>query len=99
MLEILRNCPRLREVDFRDSGKIMRDQALIISGKTANWEIPWAVKGSRKACAATLPAALASDSVVEVSRERNTGAISDFDQEADVTKGAMSSENAREGGF
>lgn len=72
VLAIVCNCPRLRKVDFRGSGKIMRDQALIISGKTAEWEIPWAIKGSRKACAATLPAALASDSVVEVSRERNT---------------------------
>ena len=78
VLEILCNCHSLREVDFRDSGKIMRDQALISSGKTAKWEIPWAIKGSRKACAATLPATLASDRVVEVSRERNTEPTSNF---------------------
>ena len=66
--EILCDCPRLRKVDFRDSGKFMRDQALLIIGKTAKWEIPWAIKGSRKACAATIAAALASDNFVKVSR-------------------------------
>ena len=68
MLEILCNCPRLRKVDFRDSGKLVRDQALVISGETAKWEIPWAIKGSRKACAATFPAALASEKLVKVSK-------------------------------
>ena len=68
VLEVLCNCPRLQKVDFRDSGKLMRDQALIVSGKTAKWEIPWAIKGSREACAATLPAALASDNLVKDSK-------------------------------
>lgn len=65
---IVWNCPRLKEVDFRDSGKVMQDQALVVSGKTAKWEIPWAMKGSRKECAATLPAGLASESLATVSR-------------------------------
>ena len=57
---ILRSCPRLRKVDFRHSGKLTRDQALVISGKTLKWEIPWAMKGSRNECAATLLAGMAS---------------------------------------
>ncbi|KAL9134400.1 MAG: hypothetical protein Q9175_004411 [Cornicularia normoerica] len=64
---ILRNCPRVKKVDFRGSGKLMRDQALVVSGKTAKWEIHWAIKGSRKECAATLPAGLASESLAIVS--------------------------------
>lgn len=51
--EVLWNCPKLKKVDFRDSGKLMRGQALVVSGKTVKWEIPWAMKGSRKECAAT----------------------------------------------
>ena len=47
VLGILQNCPRLEQVDFRDSGKLTRDQALVVSAKTAHWEIPWACKGSR----------------------------------------------------
>ena len=65
---ILWNCARLLKVDFRDSGKLMRDQALVISGNSAKWEIPWAIKGSRKKCAATLPG-LASGSLAMASRE------------------------------
>ena len=57
---VLRSCPRLRKVDFRHSGKLPRDQALVISGKTVRWEIPWAMKGSRKGCAATVLAGIAS---------------------------------------
>lgn len=64
---ILRNCPHVKKVDFRGSGKLMRDQALVVSGKTAKWEIHWAIKGSRKECAATLPAGLASESLAIVS--------------------------------
>lgn len=45
---ILQSCPRLKQVDFRDSGKLTRDQALVVSAKTARWEIPWACKGSRE---------------------------------------------------
>ena len=57
---ILRSCPRLRKVDFRHSGKLSRDRALVISGTTVKWEIPWAMKGSRKECAATVLAGMAS---------------------------------------
>ena len=57
---ILRSCPRLRKVDFRHSGKLPRDQAFVISGKSVKWEIPWAMKGSRKECAATVPAGMVS---------------------------------------
>lgn len=57
---ILRSCPRLRKVDFRHSGKFSRDQALVISRKTVKWEIPWAMKGSRNECAATILAGEAS---------------------------------------
>lgn len=66
--DILWNCPRLQKVDFRDSGKLLKDQALVVSGKTAKWEIPWAIKGSKKDCTATLPAGLASESLATVSR-------------------------------
>lgn len=65
---MLYNCPSLKKVDFRDSGKLMRDQALVVSGKTARWEIPWAMRGSRKECAATLSTGLASESLAAVSR-------------------------------
>ena len=57
---ILRSCPRLRKVDFRHSGTLPRDQAVVISGKTVKWEIPWAMKGSSKECAATILAGMAS---------------------------------------
>ena len=57
---ILQSCPRLRKVDFRHSGKLPRDHALVISGKTVKWEIPWAMKGSRKECAAKILAGMAS---------------------------------------
>ena len=65
---ILWSCPHLREVDFRHSGQLMRDQILVICGKTAKWEIPWAIKGSREECAARLPARLASESLPTISR-------------------------------
>ena len=64
---ILWNCSRLRKVDFRSSGKVMREQSLVV-GKTAKWEIPWAIKGSSKECAATFPARMASESLATVSR-------------------------------
>ena len=64
---ILWNCPRLKKVDFRDSGRLTRDQALLVSGKTAKWGIPWAMKGSRNECAAIFPARLASESLATVS--------------------------------
>ena len=57
---ILRSCPRLRKVDFRHSGKLLRDQALVISGKTVKWDIPWAMKGSREECAAAVLAGMIS---------------------------------------
>lgn len=65
---ILWNCPRLRKVDFRQSGKLVRDQASVVSGNTANWGIPWAMKGSSRKCAATLPATLASKSLAGSAR-------------------------------
>ena len=57
---ILQSCPRLRKVDFRHSGKLPIDQALMISGKTVKGEIPWAMKGSTQECAVTFPAGMAS---------------------------------------
>ena len=63
---ILWSCPRLREVDFRHSGQLMRDQGLVISGNTAKWEIPWATKGSKEQCAATLSDRLASESLTTI---------------------------------
>ena len=57
---ILWDCPRLSEVDFRHSGKLLRDQALVVSGKAAKWVIPWAIKGGKDNCAATLPTRMAS---------------------------------------
>ncbi len=65
---ILWNCPRLEKVDFRDSGTLVRDQALVVYGKAARWEIPWAIKGSRNECAATVSAELTSESLATVSR-------------------------------
>lgn len=58
---ILWNCACLKKVDFRDSGKPMRDHALAISTKALKWELPWAMKGSREECAATHPAGLTSE--------------------------------------
>lgn len=63
---ILWNCPRLKKVDFRDSGKLLRDQALVVSGKRVKWEIPWAIKSSRMECAARLPAGPASEGLATV---------------------------------
>lgn len=67
--DILRNCPRLRIVDFRHSGKMTRDQSLVVWEKTAKWEIAWAMKGSRKECAATFPVRTASGSLIIVSKQ------------------------------
>lgn len=52
--EILWNCPSLKKVDFRDSGKLKGGQPSVISGKTVKWEVPWAIKGSRTECAAII---------------------------------------------
>ena len=67
---LLWNCPRVSKVDFRHSGKLRIDHALVVSRKMARWAIPWAMKGSRKECAAILPASLASESLATVSRAR-----------------------------
>ncbi len=68
MRGILWNCPRPKKVDFRDSGTLMRDQALVVYGKAARWEIPWAMKGSRNECAATISAGLTPESLATVSK-------------------------------
>lgn len=57
-------------VDFRHSGKLRIDHGLVVSRKMARWAIPWAMKGSRKECAAILPASLVSESLATVSRVR-----------------------------
>ena len=70
--EILWKCLCLKKVDFRESGTLMRDQALVGSRQT---EIPWAIKGSKNECAATFPAGLASESLVKGSRGSKGGQL------------------------
>lgn len=67
--DILQNCPRVRIVDFRQSGKMTRDQSLVVWERTAKWEIPWAMRGSREECAATFPVRPASGVLVTVSKQ------------------------------
>ena len=68
---IVWGCPRLMDVDFRHCGRRMRDQDLLISGKAAKWEFPWAMKGSREQCAATLPTRLVSEGLTTIRRVSN----------------------------
>ena len=64
--KILWNCPSLKNVDFRDSGKLMGGQTSVILGKTVQRKVPWAIKGSRSNVRMLFPAGLASKSLATI---------------------------------
>ena len=91
---MLWDCRRLEKVDFRHSGKLMREQAFVISGGEGKWETPWAIQGDIKECMATLPPYGHSGVLLSSAkrrRGRSTEPVADLNSMTKVGNGAYPS--------